>query len=214
MAGRGDRGRQAGGQEGKTRARPSAGRTRRRLRGRAGSMGCGPRGGGGQTRDRAGCHPRTVPRRLDTRPSKGVGRRKATSTASPTTGVSEITAGREERRGRVAVNDSHLSGQRAPRAEEPKRKNGEDKAGSSDDGGWDRDSEPGAAGRAPGKRDRKTSKRKAATGPGSFGARAPGDVLPARARAPGDLLPARPSVRPLRLHRAPLCFPWEKKASE
>lgn len=189
-------------------------------------MGCGPRGGGGQTRHRAGCQPRTVPRRLDTRPSKGVGRRKATSTASPTTGVSEITAGREERRGRVAVNDSHLSGQRAPRAEEPKRKNGEEKAGSSDDGGWDRDSEPGAAGRAPGKRDRKTSKRKAATGPGLVRREGPaatcyllaqgphGDVLPARARAPGDLLPARPSVRPLRLHRAPLCFPWEKKASE
>lgn len=83
------------------------------------------------------------------------------------------------------MNDSHLSGQRAPRAEEPKRKNGEDKAGSSDDGGWDRDSEPGAAGRAPGKRDRKTSKRKAATGPGLVRREGPGGHVICSREGPG-----------------------------
>lgn len=82
------------------------------------------------------------------------------------------------------MNDSHLSGQRAPRAEEPKRKNGEDKAGSSDDGGWDRDSEPGAAGRAPGKRDWKTSKRKAATGPWARSGRGPRGTCYLLARGP------------------------------
>lgn len=82
------------------------------------------------------------------------------------------------------MNDSHLSGQKAPRAEEPKRKNGEDKAGSSDDGGWDRDSEPGAAGRAPGKRDRKTSKRKAATGPWARSGRGPRGTCYLLARGP------------------------------
>lgn len=82
------------------------------------------------------------------------------------------------------MNDSHLSGQRAPRAEEPKRKNGEDKAGSSDDGGWDCDSEPGAAGRAPGKRDRKTSKRKAATGPWAGSGRGPRGTCYLLARGP------------------------------
>lgn len=97
------------------------------------------------------------------------------------------------------MNDSHLSGQRAPRAEEPKRKNGEDKAGSSDDGGWDRDSEPGAAGRAPGKRDRKTSKRKAATGPGLVRGEGPGGRVTCSREGPGGPVtcsPFRPASPP------------------
>lgn len=97
------------------------------------------------------------------------------------------------------MNDSHLSGQKAPRAEEPKRKNGEDKAGSSDDGGWDRDSEPGAAGRAPGKRDRKTSKRKAATGPGLVRGEGPGGRVTCSREGPGGPVtcsPFRPASPP------------------
>lgn len=97
------------------------------------------------------------------------------------------------------MNDSHLSGQKAPRAEEPKRKNGEDKAGSSDDGGWDRDSEPGAAGRAPRKRDRKTSKRKAATGPGLVRREGPGGRVTCSREGPGGPVtcsPFRPASPP------------------